>query len=86
MLEVRRYACEKRIFLERCNNFTQPYSNRTSKASEYLKKFLIEISSNKDAYFSKILIIPVSNNTCLMIVKSRAMPTNNKLICIGIYD
>ena len=39
MLEVRRFACkniacEKRIFSERCNNFTEPYSRRTSRASE----------------------------------------------------
>lgn len=91
MLEVRRFACknttcEKRIFSERCNDFTEPYSRRTSRASEYLKKFLIEISSNKGAYFSRILNIPVSNNTCLRMVKSMTMPTNNKLICIGIDD
>ncbi|WP_317042926.1 ISL3 family transposase [Arcticibacter eurypsychrophilus] len=91
MLEVRRFACnnpacEKRIFSERCNNLTEPYSRRTIRASEYLKKFLIEISSNKGAYFSKIMNIPVSNNTCLRMVKSMRMPTNDKLNCIGIDD
>jgi transposase len=91
MLEVRRFACnnpacEKRIFSERCNDLTEPYSRRTIRASEYLKKFLIEISSNKGAYFSKIMNIPISNNTCLRMVKSMAMPINDKLHCIGIDD
>ena len=91
MLEVRRFAynnpaCEKRIFSERCNDLTEPYSRRTIRASEYLKKFLIEISSNKGAYFSKIMNIPVSNYTCLRMVKSMRMPTNDKLHCIGIDD
>ncbi|WP_262886193.1 ISL3 family transposase [Sphingobacterium sp. 18053] len=91
MLEVRRFACknldcEKQIFSERCNNLTEPYSRRTNRASEYLKKFFIEISANKGAYFSRILNIPVSNNTCLRMVKSMPMTTNKQLYCIGIDD
>lgn len=91
ILEIRRFACknpacEKRIFSERCNGLTEPYSRRTIRASEYLKKFLIEISSNKGAYFSKIMNMPVSNNTCLRMVKSMTMPANDNLYCIGIDD
>jgi len=91
MLEVRRFACkntacEKQIFSERCNNFTEPYSRRTKRASEYLKKFFIEISANKGAYFSRILNIPVSNNTCLRMVKSMTMTANKQLHSIGIDD
>src|SRR5690606_13975578 len=90
-LKVRRFdckntACNKQIFSEIWDNFIEPYSRRTTRASEYLKKILIEISSNKGSYFSKLLNIPISNNTCLRIVKSMAMPTINKLDCIGIDD
>ncbi len=90
-LEVRRFACknsscERRIFSERCDGLTKPYSRRTIRASEHLKKFLLEVSSNKGAYFSRIMNIPISSSTCLRMVKSMAMPTNDKLLCIGIDD
>lgn len=86
ILKIRRFACknsncEKRIFSERCNDLTDPYCRRTTRASSYLKQFLIEISSNKGAYFSKLMNIPVSNNTCLRLVKSMAMPVHNNLLC-----
>lgn len=90
-LRIRRFACtnpncEKRIFSERCSDLTSPYSRRTERASLYLKQFIIEISSNKGAYFSKLMNIPISNNTCLRLVKSMAMPIDDNLLCIGIDD
>lgn len=90
-LEVRRFscnnpACKKHIFSERFNGLTEPYSRRTIRVSEYLRKFLIEVSSNKGAYFSRVMNIPVSSNTCLRIVKSMTMPESDKLLCIGIDD
>jgi len=90
-LWIRRFACtnpncEKRIFSERCSELTSPYSRRTERASLYLKQFIIEISSNKGAYFSKLMNIPISNNTCLRLVKSMAMPVDDNLLCIGIDD
>lgn len=90
-LKVRRFACnnptcEKRIFSERCNGFTEPYSRRTIRATEHLRKFLIEISSNKGAYFSRTMNIPISSNICLRMVKSMTMPIDDNLLCIGIDD
>lgn len=90
-LKIRRFACknpncEKRIFSERCSDLTNPYSRRTERASSYLKQFLIEISSNKGAYFSKLMNIPISNNTCLRLVKSMVMPVDDNLLCVGIDD
>lgn len=91
ILKVRRFACnndacEKRIFSEKCNELTEAYSRRTARVSEYLKKFLIEISSNKGAYFSRIMNLPISSSTCLRLVKSMSMPSNDNLLCIGIDD
>ncbi|MGY4385477.1 transposase [Pedobacter sp. UYP24] len=91
LLKIRRFACKnlkclKLIFSERCNDITNPYSRRTERASIYLKQVLIEISSNKGAYFSKLMHIPVSNNTCLRLVKSMNMPIYDDLLCVGIDD
>ena len=91
ILKIRRFACnnvacEKRIFSEKCNDLAEPYSRRTIRASEYLKKFLIEILSNKGAYFSRIMNIPISSNTCLRLVKSMSIQSVNNLLCIGIDD
>lgn len=55
-------------------------------ASLYLQQILIEISSNKGSYFSKLMHIPLSSSTCLRMVKSMALPVQNDLICVGIYD
>lgn len=91
LLKIRRFACKnlkclKLIFSEQCNDITKPYSRRTERASAYLKQVLIEISSNKGAYFSKLMQIPASNNTCLRLVKSMVMPIHDDLLCVGIDD
>lgn len=91
ILKIRRLACKnlkclKLIFSERCNDITQPYSRRTERATGYLRQILIEISSNKGAYFSKLMQIPISNNTCLRLIKSMIMPVHDILLCVGIDD
>lgn len=63
LLKIRRFACKnvkclKLIFSEQCNDITTPYSRRTERATGYLRQILIEISSNKGAYFSKVMQIP----------------------------
>ena len=91
ILKIRRFACKnlkclKLIFSERCNDITKTYSRRTERDTGYLRKILIEISSNKGAYFSKLMQIPVSNNTCLRLIKSMIMPVHDNLLCVGIDD
>jgi len=76
----------KIIFSERCCALAKPYSRRTQRVTLYLKKFLIEILSNKGAYFSKLMNIPVSNNTWLRLVKSMEMPLDDKQLRVGIDD
>ncbi|QNK64789.1 ISL3 family transposase [Pedobacter sp. PAMC26386] len=91
LLKIRRFACKnfkclKLIFSEQCNYITTPYSRRTERATGYLRQVLIEISSNKGAYFSKLMQIPVSNNTCLRLIKSMNMLLHDSLLCVGIDD
>ena len=91
LLKIRRFACKnlkslKLIFSEPCSDITAPYSRRTERATLYLRQILIEISSNKGAYFSKLMQIPVSNNTCLRLIKSMSMPLQDNLLCVGIDD
>jgi DNA-binding NarL/FixJ family response regulator len=90
-LETRRFACknphrEKRIYSERFNDLTGSHCRRTTRASSYLKNFLVEVSSNKGSYFSKLMNIPVSSNTCLRLVKSLEISVDDNPICLGIDD
>jgi len=92
ILKIRRFACIKNlkclqlIFSERCNDITKPYSRRTERATGYLRQILIEISSNKGAYFSKLMNIPISNNNCLRLIKFMIKPVHDNLLCVGIDD
>lgn len=57
MIEVCRFACnnptcEKRIFSERCNDLTEPYSRQTIRTSECLKKSVLRY------HLIKVLIFP----------------------------
>ena len=78
--------CDKKIFSEQYVNFATKYSRRTFKTSEYIKKVVLEMSSNKASYILKISKLFVSSSTCLRIIKSIPIEQPNNLNCIGIDD
>lgn len=60
--------CSHKIFSEQRHDLTTKYSRRSNALTEYLKKFLVETSSNKGAYLCNLSGIPQSPSTCLRIV------------------
>lgn len=78
--------CKQRIFSEQNLSLTQKYSRRTSRATEFLKKLLVETSSRKGEYLTHIFSIKQSSSTCLRIVKSIQIPDDRNLTIIGIDD
>lgn len=62
------------------------YSRKTTRTTEYLRKFLVEVSSRKGEYLTDISSIQQSSSTCLRIVNSIEVPQDKNLTTIGIDD
>ncbi|MPL94412.1 hypothetical protein SDC9_40565 [bioreactor metagenome] len=72
--------CKQSIFAEQHLSLTQKYSRRTSRTDEYLKKLLVEVSSQKGEYITHISSVKQSCSTCLRIVKSIQIPDEKTLL------
>jgi len=90
-LTVRKYRCRnpgccRRIFAEQLSGITEKRSRRTVKAQSFLESLLLEVSSVKGAYLSRISGMPNSPSTCLRLVNRipvmHADPSGIKRICI----
>lgn len=91
ILKVRKFRCRnidcaQTVFSEQHPPLTQKYSRLTSRATNYLQKLLIEVSSRKGEYLSSLSSIKRSSSTCLRIVKSIEIPACKDLRTIGIDD
>ena len=91
ILKVRKFRCRniqctQTVFSEQHPPLTQKYSRLTSRATHYLQKLLVEVSSRKGEYLSSLFSIKRSSSTCLRIVKSIEIPACKDLTTIGIDD
>ena len=90
-LDMRKFRCfnsncTQSIFSEQHSVLTKKYSRKTTRTTEYLKKFLVEVSSRKGEYLTDISSIKQSSSTCLRIVNSIEIPQDKNLTTIGIDD
>lgn len=90
-LIVRKYRCRnpgcgRRIFAEQLPGMTEERSRRTVKARTFLESLLLEVSSVKGAYLTRIAGMPNSPSTCLRLVNRISVmladPSRIKRICI----
>lgn len=91
ILDIRKFKCyndkcTQSIFSEQNLLLTQKYSRKTTRITEHLKSFLVEVSSRKGEYLTEISSIKQSSSTCLRIVNSLEIPQDKNLTTIGIDD
>ena len=91
-LLTRRFSCEvphcrRRIFAERFGEDVVPFRRRRMARLEYIVHHLgLALGGRPAAIFAKRLMLPVSNDTLLRVVRRRtAMPTD-PLLVVGIDD
>ena len=78
--------CPQSVFSEQHPLLTKKHSRKTTRTTEYLRKFLVEVSSRKGEYLTDISSIKQSSSTCLRIVNSIEVPQDKNLTTIGIDD
>ena len=89
---TRRFVCEvphchRRIFAERFGDNVVPVRSRRTARLEYIVHHLgLALGGRPAAGFAKRLMLPVSNDTLLRIVRRRSWPRTEPLTVAGIDD
>src|SRR5450631_1435257 len=89
---TRRFVCEaphcrRRIFAERFGDHVLPArSRRTSRLECVVHHLGLALGGRPAASFAKRLMLPVSNDTVLRVVRARACPRTEPLNVVGIDD
>jgi hypothetical protein len=89
---VRRFWCDavlcrRRIFAERFgNNVLAPLSRRTGRLETIVHHLGLALGGRPAAAFADRLMMPVSNDTLLRVVRRRTEQPRDKLAIIGIDD
>jgi transposase len=91
-LLTRRFACEvphcrRRIFAERFGEDIVPLRRRRTARLEYIVHHLgLALGGRPAASFAKRLMLPVSNDTLLRVVRRRTVMPTDPLLVVGIDD
>ena len=91
-LLTRRFTCEvphcrRRIFAERFGEDIVPRRRRRTARLEYIVHHLgLALGGRPAASFAKRLMLPVSNDTLLRVVRRRAAMPTDPLLVVGIDD
>ena len=91
MLKVRRFKysnnkCQRKIFSERYDGYTKPYSRKTDRATDCLSSMLLEVSSSKESYLSELIQMKQSASTCHRMISSLPIPVYGDKTIIGIVN
>lgn len=91
-LLVRRFrcgveGCQRQVFAERFGaTVLAERARRTGRLEELVHHLGLAMGGRPGAGFAKRLMLPVSNDTLLRVVRRRASPRTEKLAVIGIDD
>jgi transposase len=91
-LLTRRFSCEaphcrRRIFAERFGDDVVPLRRRRTARLEYIVHHLgLALGGRPAAVFAKRLMLPVSNDTLLRVVRRRTAAPTDPLLVVGIDD
>ncbi len=89
---VRRFWCDavlcpRRVFAERFgDNILAPLSRRTGRLETIVHHLGLALGGRPAAAFAERLMMPVSNDTLLRVVRRRTEQPRNELAIIGIDD
>lgn len=92
MVTVRRFWCDavlcgRRIFSERfAPGVLAPWARRTGRLDHIVHHLGLALGGRPASDFAKRLMVPVSNDTLLRVVRRRNAVPNNTLIVIGVDD
>ena len=79
--------CGQQIFTERfANGVLPPFARRTRRLESIVRHLGLALGGRPAAGFAKRVMIPVSNDTLLRVVRRHARPANGPLRVIGIDD
>ena len=80
-------SCRRRIFAERFGEDVLPTRSRRTARLEYIVHHLgLALGGRPAASFAKRLMLPVSNDTLLRVVRRRTNPRTDPLYVVGIDD
>jgi len=78
--------CQQRIFVERFGEALPPRARRTSRLDGVVHYLGLALGGRPAASFARRLMLPVSNDTLLRVVRRRAQPRTEPLRVVGIDD
>jgi transposase len=92
MVIARRFRCDgvlcgRQIFTERCpEGILAPSARRTARLNGIVHHLGLVLGGRPAAIFAKRLMLPVSNDTLLRVVRRRSRPPSDPLKIVGIDD
>lgn len=78
--------CHRQIFAERFGDVLSPYARRTARLEQIVHHLGLALGGRPAARFAQRLMLPVSNDTLLRVVRRRGCPPISPPKVIGIDD
>ncbi|MBX5000913.1 ISL3 family transposase [Rhizobium lentis] len=91
LVRTRRFACDavlcgKQIFAERFGDVLPPYARRTGRLEHVVHHLALALGGRPAARFAQRLMLPVSNDTLLRVIRRQGLPPSAPPSVIGIDD
>lgn len=91
LVQTRRFACDavlcgRQIFAERFGDVLLPYARRTGRLEHLVHHLGLALGGRPAARFAQRLMLPVSNDTLLRVIRRQGLPPSTPPSVIGIDD
>ncbi|MBD9524718.1 ISL3 family transposase [Ensifer sp. ENS02] len=91
LVRTRRFTCDavlcgKQIFAERFGDVLPPYARRTGRLEHLVHHLALALGGRPAARFAQRLMLPVSNDTLLRVIRRQGLPLSTPPSVIGIDD
>lgn len=91
LVRTRRFACDavlcgRQIFAERFGDVLPPYARRTGRLEHVVHHLALALGGRPAARFAQRLMLPVSNDTLLRVIRRQGLPPSAPPSVIGIDD
>lgn len=78
--------CGRQIFSERFGDVLPPYARRTGRLEHLVNHLALALGGRPAVRFSQQLMLPVSNDTLLRVIRRQGLPPSIPPTVIGIDD
>ncbi|MGO8063619.1 ISL3 family transposase [Rhizobium johnstonii] len=91
IVRTRRFTCDavlcgRQIFAERFGDVLVPYARRTGRLEHLVHHLALALGGRPAARFAQRLMLPVSNDTLLRVIRRQGLPPSTPPSVIGIDD